>query len=53
MTRKEDSLRHSIQKTITIRADQQDFIVKKSMNLSWFVQRKLDEEIEREKGVKS
>ena len=54
MTKKEDnSPRHPVQKTITIRVDQQDFIIKKSLNLSWFVQRKLDEEIEKERGVKS
>ena len=37
-----------VKKTITIRQDQADFIEKKSLNLSKFVQKRLDEEM----GVK-
>ncbi len=36
-----------ITKNISIRDDQQDWIIKRSLSLSRFVQRRLDEEMER------
>ena len=41
-----------IPKTITIRSDQNDFLRKKSINLSRFVQQKIDEESNSNKAKK-
>lgn len=41
-----------VPKTITIRQDQSDFIEKKSLNLSKFVQKKIDEEMGIKEGKK-
>lgn len=39
-------------KNITIRQDQKDYIESKSINLSKFVQKKIDEEMKKREGKK-